>query len=407
MLDQLDGSGQSGVATLVASGDQTRLTVEVTPGPAEDDPQPVHIYLEQCGTGLGRVDIDLTDGGATGVVDGVLSTIVDAALDCLMDGLHAIDVHQSAEALEVETACGNVPAFILVPPPAPTGENLFAAFNKFVITVEPVPDPDPGPSDQVALEYTISAGGITEIRRLIFSWTGNPSQTVGFHEGTAKGTAVGLREQTWTAWVHADLALRSTTLADIQLHACHVVNIIEGTGDGKGEHFDPSCRNPGDGFGVLGYAEHAMLQASSAADGAPDDPVIVAHSREVVDSANNVRAWAEEARDITLQVQQTDSETVARVLMGFVVRNTLNWALNGYDANDDGTVERTAGEGGAKQAYRAAQDMGIYSLTPPPEPAPPAVGDPNIPRAALVALVLGVFLLSSGAFLFWRSRAHL
>ena len=145
-----------------------------------------------------------------------------------------------------------------------TGENLFANFDKFVVTIEPVPDLDPLPSAVVALIHQIPKGGLAHIRHLSYSWTGNPAYKGGFHAGTPKGIVVGLREQTWAALVHARLSINSSDLAGVRQHACHVVNIVEGTGDGKGANFDASCGNPGDGFGVLSYATDTTKHAGFA-----------------------------------------------------------------------------------------------------------------------------------------------
>ncbi|MCE2462646.1 MAG: anti-sigma factor, partial [Dehalococcoidia bacterium] len=77
--------------------------------------------------------------------------------------------------------------FMLMSDAEPTGENLFADFNTFVVTIEPVPDDDPGPSHEIALAYTFPAGTIAQIRNLVVSAEGNPEYLSGFDEGTPKG----------------------------------------------------------------------------------------------------------------------------------------------------------------------------------------------------------------------------
>ena len=297
--------------------------------------------------------------------------------------------------------------------PAPTGENLFADFNTFVVSIEPVPDLDPLPSADKPLIHTIPAGGILHIRHLTYSWQGNPPYAVGFHAGTPKGIAVGLREQAWAAWLHADLSLNSTTLAYAKAHAEHVVNIIEGsTGTNFGDlDGDGSTQNPGDGFGVLNYAADTVAHAGLSASAAADDPVIVRHAQEAVDSANNVWAWTKDARDGALDAQSAPDLLTFQLIMQNV-QTILNRAFWGFDADADGTAGRIPGEGGAVQAYWAAQDMGQYLLTPPAAPPadedppvePPVTGDTNVPNMALAALVIGAFLLLSGAYIWRRSR---
>ena len=226
----------------------------------------------------------------------------------------------------------------------PTGENLFADFNTFVVTIEPVPDVDPGPSAEVALVHSIPAGGLLHIRHLLFSIQGNPPYTSGFHAGTPKGIAAGLREETFVALVHAGLAKASTDLADLHLHACHVVNIIEGTGDGKGENFDPTCGNPGDGFGVLGYAEDAALHPALAASVAPDDMVITENHRRVVAAASDVASWAAQARDQALLALESNDVEGARLF----IRNAQDRLLKSLNS--------------AMMAYTSAQDMGAFTF---------------------------------------------
>ena len=273
----------------------------------------------------------------------------------------------------------------------PTGENLFADFDKFVVTIEPIPDPDPGPSAVVAYIHAIPAGGILHIRHLLFSLGSNPPYSTGFHAGTPKGLAVGLREQTDVALTHARLSLTSTTLANVQLHACHVINIVEGTGDKGGTNFDSSCGNPGDDFGVLNYSADTALHAGLADSAAAADPVIAANSPKVIASADLVTTWATDARDLALLAKGSNDVDAAKLFIG----NARDRLVSALDA--------------AKGAYVAAQDMGTYTLAVPAgpvvtDPKPPPTGDPHLPNIALAALLTGAFLLISGAFIYRRSR---
>ena len=183
---------------------------------------------------------------------------------------------------------------------AADGENLLASFDKFVVTIEPVPDRNPFPSVDVIISRTIPPGGLLHIRHLVYSWQGNPPYTAGLHKGTPKGIAVGLREQTWVALFHARLSGHSVTLAEVLQHAEHVVNIVE-RGPARDLDGVGGAQNPGDGFGVLPYAEDAALHASLAALAAPDDRVITEHSQQVVVEATQVLNLSAQARDMALQ----------------------------------------------------------------------------------------------------------
>ena len=103
-LDELDGSGQSGWATLIDRGDTTGVVLYLSPGTLETEL--VHIHDGQCGDTLGGVVHELTSfvggsGGSAGTVD--------ASLDSLLTGGFAINSHKTGEPA-VYTACGNVPA---------------------------------------------------------------------------------------------------------------------------------------------------------------------------------------------------------------------------------------------------------------------------------------------------------
>ena len=283
---------------------------------------------------------------------------------------------------------GNVSAtFSLRSGDNPSGENLVAAFDTFVLSVEPVPDPKPAePSADKPYKHAIPAGGLAHIRHLLYSWQGNPEYTSGSHAGTPKGISVGLREQTWTALVHSRLSVESNDLADVHAHACHVVNIIEGS---AGPNFDATCGNPGDDFGVLNYAPDAK-HAGFAASAAPEDAVIGKNHRQVIASADEVATWAGQARDQALFAIGANSIGGAKLF----VRNAEDRLVKSLNS--------------AKGSYTAAQAMAMYTLTAaaPGEIAPPDSGDPNVPNVALGVLVAGAVLLLGGAFIFRRSRSR-
>ncbi len=264
----------------------------------------------------------------------------------------------------------------------PDGENRFADFDKFVLTIEPVPDADAGPSADVELIHITPAEAFLHIGHLTYSWAGNPAYTSGFHEGTPKGITVGLREQTNTALAHSRLSVGSADLAGVQAHACHVVNIVEGT---EGANFDATCGNPGDGFGVLNYAADTK-HAGFAASAVPDDTVIGENSNRVAAAAAEVTAWAGLARDQALLAIGSNDIDAAKLFVSNAEARLIS-SLNS-----------------ANTAYTAAQDMGMHTLAAPPPAAPPDTGDPIVPNLALGVLIAGAILLMGGAYIYRRSR---
>ena len=102
-INELNGSGQSGTATLTEYGTTTHVALSLSAGALESEF--VHIHSGRCGANLGDVDYPLTS-----LVDGrgESMTVLDVTLDELQDGDHAINAHNAGDASNY-TACGNIP----------------------------------------------------------------------------------------------------------------------------------------------------------------------------------------------------------------------------------------------------------------------------------------------------------
>lgn len=297
-----------------------------------------------------------------------------------------------------------------------TGENLIASYSSFIITEEPSPDTDPMASDTVVFNHVIPSGGMAHIRHLLTDWPA----------GSGVGILTNLKTQLDVAIQHAELAASSETLEDVQKHVHHVINAIEGE---SGANYDASFGTFGDGVGVLTHAQDSS-HAGFAAAGAPDDTVVAAHAALVETNGASVETRATSARDIALKAAGANSLRLAKILVGpggGTVISTLKAARNGFDGDGDGTIENTAGEAGADQAYVEAQLIATYTLmpgapapgeiatpepTPEPTPAPtqptapglPGVGDESVSVAAQFAMMAGVLLLGAGGIFVIRGR---
>lgn len=103
-LREQSGSGQSGTAVLRAMGDQTEVTVNITPSPAGVD-QPAHIHEGTCANLNPKPTFPLTP-----IRDGRSTTTVNAKLTDLLTKPFAINVHKSAQEVSVYVACGEIVA---------------------------------------------------------------------------------------------------------------------------------------------------------------------------------------------------------------------------------------------------------------------------------------------------------
>lgn len=107
-LEELANSGvETGTASLTAEDGSTRVVVEARPdaeeGDTESPPHPVHVHAGSCDD-LGEVVHPLTD-----LTGGLSQTVVDAPLSELLDGDFAINLHKSADEIDVYIACGDIP----------------------------------------------------------------------------------------------------------------------------------------------------------------------------------------------------------------------------------------------------------------------------------------------------------
>jgi hypothetical protein len=101
-LAEQNNSGESGTATLTATGAKTRVVLEMK-NPTTDS-QPAHIHRGSCE----NLDADPLHG-LLNVRQGRSETVVNVPLSELTTGGLALNVHQSNASLDTYVACGNLP----------------------------------------------------------------------------------------------------------------------------------------------------------------------------------------------------------------------------------------------------------------------------------------------------------
>jgi hypothetical protein len=96
-----NGSGHSGMATLYAEGDKTRVVLELdNPVPG---PEPAHVHLGSCPVPNAAPLYPLTP-----VVNGTSETLLDLNLGALVAEPMAINVHKSPQEASVYVSCGDI-----------------------------------------------------------------------------------------------------------------------------------------------------------------------------------------------------------------------------------------------------------------------------------------------------------
>lgn len=118
-MNALNNSGQTGTVTLTPKGNQTEVTVNIRPG-AAGVAEPAHIHVGAC------PDVAAVKYPLTSVMDGKSTTTVDAKLSDLQAGNMAVNVHKSAQEIQVYVSCGNIPVASAVPATLPkAGDNTW------------------------------------------------------------------------------------------------------------------------------------------------------------------------------------------------------------------------------------------------------------------------------------------
>lgn len=100
-LQAMNGSGESGTATLTAQGDKTLVVIDLSNGTATR--QPSHLHAGTCDDYTPRPSYGLSD-----VVNGKSRTLVNAPFDKLVNGSLIVNVHHSYDDIATQSACGIV-----------------------------------------------------------------------------------------------------------------------------------------------------------------------------------------------------------------------------------------------------------------------------------------------------------
>lgn len=101
-IDEEINSGVHGTAILTEKGNQTEVVVKMNKQADGTKPMPVHIHTGVCNANP-QVTYPLQP-----IVNGTSTTMVNAPLSEIRSTLRSIQVHRSAEEINVWIACGNL-----------------------------------------------------------------------------------------------------------------------------------------------------------------------------------------------------------------------------------------------------------------------------------------------------------
>jgi len=245
------------------------------------------------------------------------------------------------------------------------GTNLIGAGDLLEITLEHGHTAVPG--GNVVLRGAFPPEALVHIRHVLVAFPTTPGNI---------GLLVGTLQQTQLLGVHAQAlqkAVGDGDAATAQCEAQAMLDVLEGT---QGSNYRPLSRacgalvtaSMGDGFGLLvskaegsGYIAGA-LDHTALLTAQPDTTAqIRAAAPPVVAALNTVQAWEQTIDRDAAALVKNPSDTSK---VGEIATLASN-AYNGLDANHDGKIDPTKGEGGALTAYQRAQLLATVQLTAP------------------------------------------
>ncbi len=239
---------------------------------------------------------------------------------------------------------------------SPGGADLLARYSTFVITVEPLDDPDPAPSGVIAYGAATRGAVLSHVSALV-------------GEG---GAATAARNQAAQALAYAEAG-------DADMAAGMLDGIVV------------SARE------ASGVAADLLFSSASGGDENVEDV-----ANEIIDASNNVIRLAGEVRDAASRASSASGIEAEQE-----TKNLLAWATRLYSGTEqdgqalDQVTRKAESPYGAVHLYEKSQDLGAFR---PNVGAPPATGDSFVPMVALAALVLGAAFVLSGGLVVFRSR---
>ena len=239
------------------------------------------------------------------------------------------------------------------------GENLFARFNRFVITLEPVPDDDPEPSDDVTHATVLDEDVLEQIRLLL----------------DETGAAVNLRADAGMAASYARQARAAVSNGDLEGARAHI-DSMNAVIAGGGSEEDP---------GIAGLADQVVEAATEAGEAAGEDETVGNASGATIAAANDVKSSTEAAVAAGALASAATSTQVATLHIGNVVAHASEAASQ------------------AEMAYTGTQDMGTYNVAAP-SAGDLSVGEPIIAQMVRYGIIASAVLVVVGAVMFLGAR---
>ncbi len=247
----------------------------------------------------------------------------------------------------------------------PAGWNLLTFYHGLELTIEPNPDNNPNPSNEVAFRTMLPPEGFMHVRHLLSTFSSTPNNTPFVR---------GLKTDTELLNGLAQDMLASFNLGDgenVRLRAEHMLNLILGAQSPDHKDWDRNgfIDDVSDGYGLLlngnnsGYIQGTFTHANLSATSPDATENMLIHGEHVKIAATNVSEWTPQLRDQLIAIIEAPTlpEAESAIRQSVVFANQI---LNGIDVNGNENIEPIPGEGGAMTAYDHSYYMADIFLMP-------------------------------------------
>jgi serine/threonine protein kinase len=245
------------------------------------------------------------------------------------------------------------------------GRNLISFYHGLQITIEPSPDNNPNPSNDVTFSATLPPEGFSHVRHLLSAFASTPDQTP-FVRGLTRDTDL-LNELAQDLLANFEAGDEET----VRVRAEEMLNLILGvqSPDHRDWNANGTIEDPGDGFGLLlngsniGYIQGTFTHANLSIQSPDATENMLVHGEHVMIAATNVSEWTPLLRDQLIAVLEASSltEAEAAIRQAVVLASQIS---NGVDVNGNENIEAIPGEGGAMTAYEHSYYMADIFLRP-------------------------------------------
>lgn len=274
----------------------------------------------------------------------------------------------------------------------PKGGNLLALYDQFFVTVESAPATRPSNTLIFSGQFAQRLAG--EVKLLMGLAPDTPNKA---------GYVIGINDIIDNLKVHAAEvreAAERGSLPTTKRHAEHMINLLVGSKDkGFGDlDKDGNVEDPGDGFGLLPYANQIAASVQRMAK-APDATAELKQRAAELQVANaNFQKWCGDILKNSRAIL-TATDVKATLELAKEIEALGRLAVDGQDKNGNKEIELIPDEAGFTDLYFAAQKLAGLSLTPiqanlvqtlnlptpTPPPAPTATPTP-VPQSKTVLM---------------------